>query len=168
MRPQLLRLYGAITESSESTLSLPPPEKRIEDQEVLTLISTYLLHCISVIKETPSTPPDLLVWADARCFDELSKAHLDALYTRAYIIMKPHRQPFGLFLLLHSTSGVVQPAPFWTSATAVVRSYDQSAEAGSICDEILHRLQGRDWLKGSEYMKFKQLLSGFSQAVCHF
>ncbi|KAH7929994.1 hypothetical protein BV22DRAFT_1001613 [Leucogyrophana mollusca] len=135
MRPRLVALTGAPPENT-LPVSLPLP-RSAPNTTALTLISTYLLHALTLaahnhidtLSDALSTAPTLVTWMPH--FACLPEKHTDALLTRAYTVLtKACATPdaahspcsillirmYSLRCLLCTSPGTVQPTTFWDQA----------------------------------------------------
>jgi separase len=146
-------------------LPLPSQSTSPLDQTLLTLISTYLLHSLTIpiFSSVPSpledytssllSKPTLLTWLPH--MRHLPAKHLDSVLTRAYAALTKsstvysHAHPhlvlsiraYALRCLLHTTPGTMEPNTFWDQTakfgTAFIKSTSPSTKQDDAARTIL-------------------------------
>jgi separase len=165
MRTALISLYHSSLPPSKPPpkpialhiifLPLPIQSTPPLDQTLQTLISTYLLHSLTIplVSKIPPkladytssllSEPTLLSWLPhIRC---LSPKHLDSVLTRAYTALtksstaysQAHPQlvlsirAYALRCLLHTTPGTMEPNTFWDQTTKFGAAFIKSLASPS-------------------------------------
>lgn len=165
MRPYLISLYSTSFPPSKTPskpmelqllfLPLPPQSNSPLDETLLTLISTYLLHSLTISLVSAVAPPledytsallsnpTLLAWLPH--FRLLPAKHLDSVLTRAYTALTKSSTVFAqthpslvllirvyaLRCLLHTAPGTMEPSTFWDQTTKFGIAFIKSIPSSS-------------------------------------